>query len=63
MKIREPIYHSLVITPMMEGVCTPETSVYSNDTTRHYIPEGSNLHRSVVEHKEIFYYKPFHVHY
>jgi hypothetical protein len=28
----------------MEAVRTPETSVYSNETTRRYIPEGSNLH-------------------
>jgi len=28
---------------MMEAVRTSETSVYSNDTTRCYIPEGSNL--------------------
>jgi hypothetical protein len=29
---------------MMEAVRTSETSVYSNETTRRYIPEGSNLH-------------------
>jgi hypothetical protein len=29
---------------MMEAVRTSETSVYSNDTTRRYIPEGSRLH-------------------
>jgi hypothetical protein len=29
---------------MMEAVRTSETSVYSNETTRHYITEGSNLH-------------------
>jgi hypothetical protein len=28
----------------MEAVHTSETSVYSNDTTRRYIPGGSNLH-------------------
>jgi hypothetical protein len=27
----------------MEAVGTSETSVYSNETTRRYIPEGSNL--------------------
>jgi hypothetical protein len=29
---------------MMEAVRTTETSVYSNETTRRYIPQGSNLH-------------------
>jgi len=29
---------------MMEAVRTSETSVYYNETTRRYIPEGSNLH-------------------
>jgi hypothetical protein len=29
---------------MMEAVRTSETSVYSNQTTRRYIPEGSNLY-------------------
>jgi hypothetical protein len=29
---------------MVEAVSTSETSVYSNETTRRYIPEGSNLH-------------------
>jgi hypothetical protein len=29
---------------MMETVRTCETSVYSNETTRRYIPEGSYLH-------------------
>jgi len=28
---------------VMEAVRTSETSVYSNETTRRYIPEGSNL--------------------
>jgi hypothetical protein len=28
----------------MEAVRTSETSMYSNETTPHYIPEGSNLH-------------------
>jgi len=28
---------------MMEAVRTSETSVYSNETTRRYIPEGSHL--------------------
>jgi hypothetical protein len=27
----------------MESVSTSETSVYLNETTRHYIPEGSNI--------------------
>jgi hypothetical protein len=29
---------------MMEAVCTSKISVYLNDTTRHYIPEGYHLH-------------------
>jgi hypothetical protein len=29
---------------MMEAVRTSETSVYSKETTRRYIPEGSKLH-------------------
>jgi hypothetical protein len=28
---------------MMEAVRTSETSVYSNDTTRRYMPEDSNI--------------------
>jgi hypothetical protein len=28
---------------MMEEVHTSETSVYSKETTQHYIPEGPNL--------------------
>jgi hypothetical protein len=32
------------ITLMMETVRTSETSVYFNETTRRYIPEGSNLY-------------------
>jgi hypothetical protein len=37
---------SRAITLMMEAVCTSESSVHSNETTRHYIPEGTNLHYS-----------------
>jgi hypothetical protein len=33
----------------MEAVPTFETSVYSNETTRRYIPEGYNLHTSSFE--------------
>jgi hypothetical protein len=29
---------------MMEAVRTSETSVYSKESTRRYIPEGTNLH-------------------
>jgi hypothetical protein len=29
---------------MMEAVRTSETSVYSNETTWRYIPEGSHIH-------------------
>jgi hypothetical protein len=32
-----------VIALMVEAVCTCETWVYFNETTRHYIPEGSHF--------------------
>jgi hypothetical protein len=32
---------------LMEAVRTSETSVYSNETTRRYIPEGSSLQLSM----------------
>jgi hypothetical protein len=32
------------IALMMEAVCTSETSVYYNETTRRSIPEGYHLH-------------------
>jgi hypothetical protein len=35
--------HGLFIALMMEAVHTSETSVYFNETTRRYIPEGSYL--------------------
>jgi hypothetical protein len=38
-----PFVHGLFIALMMEAVGTTETSVYSNETTWRYIPEGSNL--------------------
>jgi hypothetical protein len=31
-----------------DAVRTSETSVYPNETTRRYIPEGSNLHISLL---------------
>jgi hypothetical protein len=46
---RTPISQSSIISViiliglMMESVSTSETSVYFNKTTRHYIPEGSNI--------------------
>jgi tRNA1(Val) A37 N6-methylase TrmN6 len=33
------------IALMMEAICASETSVYSNETTRHYIPEDSKLQK------------------
>jgi len=39
---------------MMERVRTSETSVYSNETTRHYIPEGSNLDTHDWLHWEVY---------
>jgi hypothetical protein len=41
MKVRTA---SIIKALMMEAVRTSETSVYSNETARRYIPEGSNLH-------------------
>jgi hypothetical protein len=35
---------SIIRALMMEAVHATETSVYSNETARLYIPEGSNLH-------------------
>jgi hypothetical protein len=36
-----------IIRAMMKAVRTSETSVYSNETTRCYVPEGSNLKKLV----------------
>jgi hypothetical protein len=36
--------HDLFIALIMEALHTSETSVYFNETTRRYIPEGSTLH-------------------
>jgi hypothetical protein len=38
------IQHQGFITLMMEAVRTSETSVYSNENTWRYIPEGFNHH-------------------
>jgi hypothetical protein len=38
--------HHQVIVLMMEAVRTSETLVYSNETTRRYIPDDSKLHTS-----------------
>jgi hypothetical protein len=41
---------------MMESVSTLETSVYFNETTWRYIPEGSHFHRrceNVKYHTEV----------
>jgi hypothetical protein len=45
-----------VSTVMMEAICTFETSVYSNGTTRHYIPEGSYLQINCLCVSLIFIY-------
>jgi hypothetical protein len=37
------VHIASIIRPVMEAVRTSETSVYSNETTRRYIPEGSKL--------------------
>jgi hypothetical protein len=34
----------MFMTLMIEAVHTSETSVYSNETTRRYIPGGSDVH-------------------
>jgi len=39
---------------MMEPVRTSETLVYSNEDTRRYIPEGSNLHLNFTSVYETF---------
>jgi hypothetical protein len=45
----------------MEAERTSETSVYSSETTRRYIPEGSDLHhtrrRENLESHNTFHYK------
>jgi hypothetical protein len=40
------------ITLIMEAVSTSEISVYSNETTRRCIPEGSNIHIRRLENVE-----------
>jgi hypothetical protein len=40
----ETIIHFCEIALMMEAVCTPKMSIYSEETILHYIPEGSHLH-------------------
>jgi hypothetical protein len=42
----------VVITLMMEAICTSQTSVYFNDTTQHYTPEGCNIHTRCQENLE-----------
>jgi hypothetical protein len=39
---------------MMETVRTSETSVYSNETTRRYIPEDSKLHTRCRENLKAY---------
>jgi hypothetical protein len=39
------------IALMMEAVRTSEKAVYSNETTRRYIPEGSNLWTILTKYK------------
>jgi hypothetical protein len=40
---------SFIRAMMMEAVCTSETSVYFNETTRCYVPEGCHFH---TRHRE-----------
>jgi hypothetical protein len=46
-----------IIALMMEAVHTSETSVYFNETTRRYTPEGCNfeLHRTYIFVREFEY--------
>jgi hypothetical protein len=37
------VHTASIMALIMKAVHTSETSVYSNQTTRHYIPEGSTL--------------------
>jgi hypothetical protein len=45
-----PVTHILFIALMMEAVQTSETSVHSNETIQHYIPEDSKLHTPEISH-------------
>jgi hypothetical protein len=38
---------------MMEAVCTSETSIYSDETARSYIPEGPHLQPFIVSHGNV----------
>jgi hypothetical protein len=56
MKIRDfwDVAPYRAIALKMEAVRTSETSVNSKETTRRYIPEGSNLHSDIfLENKVI----------
>jgi hypothetical protein len=44
-----PFAHGLFIALMTEAVCTFETSVNFNVTTRRYIPEDSKLHTILIQ--------------
>jgi hypothetical protein len=44
MKIRVSIIRVMIMALIMEAVRISETSVYSNETARCYIPEGCKLH-------------------
>jgi hypothetical protein len=41
------------MTLILEAFCTAETSVYSNKTTRRYIPEGQSSSYSLMWEPEI----------
>jgi hypothetical protein len=45
------VHTASIITLIMEAVLTSETSVNFNVTTRHYIPEGSNLKAAILRCK------------
>jgi hypothetical protein len=43
----EELRVSIIIALMMQSARTSETSVYFNETTRRYMPEGSHLHTNL----------------
>jgi hypothetical protein len=47
-----------IIMAMIEAVCLSETSVYFNQTTRIYIPEGCYLIYTFVDWLTLWYYSP-----
>jgi hypothetical protein len=43
-------YHQLIFSTLkMEAICSPETSIHFQPTTRRYIPEDGTLHNHRCE--------------